>query len=522
MLLKPQVPTSKLRRLSWHQLYGSAAALALAEATRADQRLYVVVTDDARELERLSSELQFFAGERLPLLTLPDWEVLPYDLFSPHPDITSQRLRTLFELPRVKAGCLIVAADVLMQRLPPRNYVQGRAFELAVGEPLELEPFRQRLIEAGYVSVSQVASPGEYAVRGSLFDVYPMGTSAPLRIDLFDNEIEAIRRFDPDTQRSLDSLERIRLLPAREIPLDPDSVREFRRRFRTRFEGDPTRATIYRGVSEGIAPAGIEFYVPLFFDETATLFDYLPANAVLVHDAALPGALSKAWHDVEARYEDRRHDIERPVLPPGELFISPEEIDTRLALFASITLNAFKADTELQGGENIFNFPSSAPSELRIDAHAEHPFAPLDLFLNEFDGRVLIAADSPGRREVLQEMLRGHGYNITPVAGWDAFAQGDTKLALTVAPALQGLTLTDPRIAVISEGQLFGQRARQERQRRKRAAADPEAILRDLQDLNPGAPVVHQEYGVGRYVGLQVMDIAGQSGEFLVLEYLDG
>jgi transcription-repair coupling factor (superfamily II helicase) len=522
LLLKPQVPSSKQRRLSWHQLYGSAAALALAEATRSDQRLYVVVTDDARELERLSSELQFFAGDRLPLLTLPDWEVLPYDLFSPHPDITSQRLRTLFELPRLQAGCLIVAADVLMQKLPPRNYVQGRAFELAVGEELALEPFRQRLIEAGYVSVSQVASPGEYAVRGSLFDVYPMGTTAPLRIDLFDDEIEAIRRFDPDTQRSLDSLERIRLLPAREIPLDPDGVREFRRRFRTRFEGDPTRATIYRGVSEGVAPAGIEFYVPLFFDETATLFDYLPANAVLVHDAALPGALTKAWHDVEARYEDRRHDIERPVLPPSELFISPDEIDSRLSQFASITLNAFKADTELQGGQNVSNFPTTAPSELRIDARAEHPFAPLDLFLNEFTGRVLIAADSPGRREVLQEMLRGHGYNIVPVPGWDAFAGGEAKLALTVAPGLQGLTLTSPRIAVISEAQLFGQRAQQQERRRKRAAADPEAILRNLQDLNPGAPVVHQEYGVGRYVGLQVMEIAGQSGEFLVLEYLDG
>jgi len=522
LLLKPPVPSSKQRRLSWHQLYGSAAALALAEATRSDQRLYVVVTDDARELERLSSELQFFAGDRLPLLTLPDWEVLPYDLFSPHPDITSQRLRTLFELPRVQAGCLIVAADVLMQRLPPRNYVQGRAFELAVGEELALEPFRQRLIEAGYVSVSQVASPGEYAVRGSLFDVYPMGTTAPLRIDLFDDEIEAIRRFDPDTQRSLDSLDRIRMLPAREIPLDPDGVREFRRRFRTRFEGDPTRATIYRGVSEGVAPAGIEFYVPLFFDETATLFDYLPTNAILVHDAALPGALAKAWHDVEARYEDRRHDIERPVLPPSELFISPEDIDARLSQFASITLNAFKADTELHGGPEVSNFPTTAPSELRIDARAEHPFAPLDLFLNEFAGRVLIAADSPGRREVLQEMLRGHGYNIVPLPGWDAFANGEAKLALTVAPGLQGLTLTSPRIAVISEAQLFGQRAHQEQRRRKRAAADPEAILRDLQDLNPGAPVVHQEYGVGRYVGLQVMEIAGQSGEFLVLEYLDG
>src|SRR5262249_37023919 len=193
------------------------------------------------------------------------------------------------ELPRVKAGCLVVAADVLMQRLPPRNYVQGRAFELAVGEPLELEPFRQRLIEAGYVSGSQVAGPGEDAVRGSLFRVYPMGTGAPLRIDLFDDEIEAIRRFDPDTQRSLDSLDRVRLLPAREIPLDPDGVREFRRRFRTRFEGDPTRASVYRGVSEGVAPAGIEFYLALFFDATAAPLAHLPQNAVLAPDAALPG-----------------------------------------------------------------------------------------------------------------------------------------------------------------------------------------------------------------------------------------
>src|ERR1700749_1771973 len=206
LFLKPQGPTTKQRRLSWHQLYGSAAAVALAEATRPDQRLYVVVTDDARELERLSSELQFFAGDRLPLLTLPDWEVLPYDLFSPHPDITSARLRTLFELPRVQHGCLIVAVDVVMQKMPPRNYVQGRAFELEVEPALALEPFRERLIEAGYVSVSQVAGPGEYAVRGSLLDVFPMGAAAPLRIDLFDDEIEAIRRFDPDTQRSLDAL----------------------------------------------------------------------------------------------------------------------------------------------------------------------------------------------------------------------------------------------------------------------------------------------------------------------------
>jgi len=520
-LLHPPVPTAANRRLRWHQLYGSAAALALAEATQLDRRLYVVIADAARELERLTAELRFFVGEPLPLLTLPDWEVLPYDLFSPHPDIISERLRTLFELPRVQHGCLVVAADTLMQRLPPKNYVQGRAFELTVGANIALEPFRQRLVEAGYASVSQVVSPGEFAVRGSVLDVFPMGAAAPLRIDLFDDRIEAIRRFDPETQRSLDALQNIRLLPAREVSLDPDAVKEFRRRFRTRFEGDPTKTSIYRGVSEGIAPAGIEFYLPLFFDGTATLFDYLPADAVIVHDAALPGALIKAWQDVETRYEDRRHDIERPVLRPAELFLEPAELDARLSAFSSITLDAFKADTELQGAAaNVRNFPTTAPRELRIDVRAEQPLAPLDAFLEEFNGRVLIAADSPGRREVLHEMVRAHGHDITAVQGWDAFATGSVALALTVAPDLEGLTLTAPRIAVISEAQLFGARARQERRRKR--AADPEAILRDLQDLNPGAPVVHEEYGVGRYVGLQAMQVAGQPGEFLVLEYLDG
>ena len=520
-LLNPPLPAGAHRRLRWHQLYGSAAALALAEATRADRRLYVVIVDAARELERLTAELRFFAAEALPLLRLPDWEVLPYDLFSPHPDIISERLKTLFELPQLQHGCLIVSADTLMQRLAPRSYVQGRAFELSKGQALAVEPFRQRLTEAGYASVSQVVSPGEFAVRGSLLDVFPMGSAAPLRIDLFDEEIEAIRRFDPETQRSLDALPSVRLLPAREVPLDAEAVKDFRRRYRTRFEGDPTRTSIYRGVSEGLAPAGVEFYQPLFFASTATLFDYLPADAVIVHDAALPQTLIKAWQDIEARYEDRRHDIERPVLRPAELFLEPAELDAALGRFASITLDAFKAETELHGAPaEVRNFPTTAPRELRIDVRAEEPFAPLDAFLSDFEGRVLLAADSAGRREVLQEMLREHGHEVTIVPGWEAFAAGTARLALTVAPDLEGLTLTAPPIAVIAEAQLFGARARQERRRKR--AADPEAILRDLKDLNPGAPVVHEEYGVGRYAGLMPMDIGGQPGEFLVLEYQDG
>ncbi|HXN79430.1 MAG TPA: hypothetical protein VN869_00920, partial [Steroidobacteraceae bacterium] len=418
-LLHPPVPSAALPRLRWHQLYGSAAALSLAEAARADRRLYVVVVDAARELEQLTAEVRFFAGPALPLLRLPDWEVLPYDLFSPHPDIISERLKTLFELPDTRRGCLIVAADTLMQRLPPRNYVQGRAFELSKGQSLAIEPFRQSLAEAGYASVSQVVSPGEFAVRGSLLDVFPMGSSAPLRIDLFDEEIEAIRRFDPETQRSLDALDSVRLLPAREVPLDTQAVKDFRRRYRTRFEGDPNKTAIYRGVSEGLAPAGVEFYQPLFFDSTATLFDYLPGNAVIVHDAALPQALTRAWEDIGARYEERRHDLERPVLRPAELFLDPTQLDAAFAAFASITLDAFKADTELQGASaEVRNFPTTAPRELRLDVRAEHPFAPLDAFLKSFEGRVLLAADSAGRREVMHEMLRAQRHDVQIVPGW--------------------------------------------------------------------------------------------------------
>jgi transcription-repair coupling factor (superfamily II helicase) len=415
----------------------------------------------------------------------------------------------------------VVAADTLLQRLPPLPYVQGRAFELKVGQTLGLEPFRERLVEAGYASVAQVTSPGEFAVRGSLLDVFPMGASDPLRVDLFGDEIEAIRKFDPETQRSLDALDKIDLLPAREVPLDPEAVRAFRRRYRARFEGDPMQSAVYRGVSEGLAPPGIEFYLPLFFDGTATLFDYLPRDAVIAHGADLGGTLDRMWQDIETRYEDRRHDIERPLLPPRELFLDPEELAERAAKFFAITIDTFKADSELEADEEVHNFPATAPKELRIDVRAEAPFAPLEAFLQDFRGRVLIAAESAGRREVLQEMLRGQPAVVEPVQTWDAFLRSKASLAIIVAPDVEGLTLTDPPLAVLSESQLFGARARQER-RRRRAAADPQAILRDLQDLTAGAPVVHEEYGVGRYVGLQSMEVAGQQGEFLVLEYMDG
>ncbi len=515
-LLHPPLPAPRARQ-RWHQLYGSARSLAIAEAVVSDSRPYLVIARDARELDQLRAELGFFLGDGARLHALPDWEVLPYDIFSPHPDIISERLAALAELPRLKSAVLLAAADTLGQRLAPRGYVEGRTFNLAVGDRLPLEPLRARLVESGYASVHQVSAPGEFALRGSLFDVFPMGAATPLRVDLFDDEIEAIREFDPESQRSGASLKQVRLLPGREMPLDADSVKAFRLRYRKRFEGDPTRSVIYRGVSDGLAPPGIEFYLPLFFDSTDTLLDYLPAETVVCAARDIGGAVERAARVVAERYEERRHDIERPVLAPDELYLPPEELEARLATFTRIEYESFKVENADQG----YNFPTGAPQEWRVDLRTEKPLAPLAAFVAQFPGRVLLAADSAGRREVLLEMLRATSLTPQTVAGWQDFVGGDARFAISIAPEMAGLHVTTPPITVLGEAQLFGQRARQER-RRRRAASDPQAILRDLTSLGPGAPVVHEEYGVGRYLGLQVMQVAGQDGEFVVLEYAGG
>ncbi len=521
LLLSPSVPASR-GQVRWSQLYGSASRLALAEAIAADARPWLIVTDDARELDPLRTELAFYLGTAAPVLAFPDWEVLPYDLFSPHADIVSERLATLAALPRLTRGAIVCAADTLVQRLPPRGYVDGRSFDLAVGQRLAVDPLRRQLIESGYASVAQVVSHGEFALRGSLLDVFPMGAHAPLRLDLFDDEIEAIRTFDPDTQRSLDTLPAVRLLPGREVPLDAESVKQFRRRYRQRFEGDPNRSAIYRGVSDGIAPSGIEFYLPLFFDTTASLFDYLPANTVVAASTSIDTALERVWRGIAERHEERRHDIERPLLEPNEAFVPPSDLAQRWQDRASVRWQSFKSESAAtENGVAIQNFPTAAPRELKVDARAERPLAPLESFLQEFPGRVLIGADSPGRREVLLQMFRAHGLQIASVGGWHEFLASSSRLALSLAPDLSGLVLREPPLAVLGESQLFGQRARQERRRRK-SSADPQAILRDLMTLTRGSPVVHQEYGVGRYVGLETMEVGGQAGEFLVIEYQGG
>ena len=515
-LLRPTLPGSGASPLQWSALHEGARALALAEAVAVDSRPWICVAADARELERLALELRFFGGPELQILTLPDWEILPYDQFSPHPDIVSQRLATLARLSEFRRGILLLTAESLLTRLPPVSYVSARSFALQRGAALAIEPLRRRLAEVGYASVSQVSGPGEFALRGSLFDVWPMGTELPVRIDLLDDRIDSLRRFDPETQRSLASIDALALLPARELPLDAESVREFRRRFRLRFTGDVARLSIYRGVSEGLAPPGIEFYLPLFFPATASLSEYLPADLVFATDPGLDAALHAAWDAIGARYEQYRHDIEHPVLAPEEIFVSAAELKSQLDLHPRVYLEQLGAESA-----EAAQAPSLVPRNFKLDARATDPLAPLIAFLEQYPGRVLLAADSPGRREVISQMLSAHGRTPRPVSDWPQFVNGNAQLAIIVAADIRSLELREPALMLLAENQLFGTRARQER-RRRRSAADPASILRNLQSLEPGAPVVHETYGVGRYLGLEVMAIGGDVGEFLLLEYRDG
>ncbi len=513
-------PSGPSPHIAWGQLHGAARALALAEAAMRAEAPLLVVTATSREADQLHGELAFFADPQLPVVLFPDYETLPYDLFSPHPDLTSQRLSALARLPTLKQALVVAPLEALLQRVPPRAFVEAHTLQLNAGERLDVEAFRTRLTAAGYASVSQVVTHGEFAVRGSLIDLFPMGAPAPYRIDLFDDEVESIRTFDPETQRSTDKLAGVKLLPAREFPLHPEAIKDFRRRYRIRFEGDPTRSLLYKSVSDGRPTGGIEYYLPLFFESMATLFDYLPVGSWVVDAAGIESATTSFMTETGDRYEQRRHDVERPLLPPQELFLSGTELERALQTHARIDVTRVKVDP-LTATVPHANAPTFFPPPLRIDPRAQHPAKELAEFIRGFSGRVLIAAESAGRREVLLEQLRQHDLYPKAVEGWWEFRGNGIPLNITVQAEAGALHAPEAGLAIITEEQLFGERARTER-RRKRAERDPETLLRELKDLAEGAPVVHEDHGVGRYRGLQVMEFDGTPAEFLVLEYLGG
>ena len=518
-LHEPLLPRGN-EQLRWGELYGSSPAYFLAKAAAVAGAPLIVVAGSGREAEQYLAELRFFAGANLRLWSFPDRETLPYDPFSPHPDIVSERLATLAALPALEQGIVVTTQAALLDRLPPRAFIAAHAFALAAGERIDLPHLRKRLIDAGYAQVTQVLSPGEFAVRGSVIDLFPAGALQPYRLDLFDDLIESVRAFDPSDQRSGERLAAVPLLPAREIPSSPEAIAAFRGRWRERFEGDPQASSVYRTVTAGQMPAGIESWLPFFFGDTVGFAEYLPANNIIVDLVGLENALPGFWADVELRYEERRHDRERPLLLPAEAFVPANDALAALARHPRIALTPVKVEP-IGSTLPYENFSSGPPLQLRAEPRAPQPLEKLAAYLSSHEGRVLVTADSPGRREVLADMMRRQGIEVDIATGWSGFLAGNARLGLAVAPDVRGFVLTAEGLALVAEEQLFGERARQER-RRRRAERDPEAILRELSALSPGAPVVHEEYGVGRYRGLKVMQVAGNAAEFLVLEYAGG
>ena len=511
----PSLPTSPKQRRFWTSPHGSSRALLVAEAARTHQGLLVAVTRDTQRASALEDELRVFAGN-LPVLHFPDWETLPYDVFSPHPDIVSQRIATLYQLPTVQRGVLVVPIATLMQRIAPRSHITGAGLVVKKSQKLDLAAEQRRLEAAGYRNVPQVAEPGDFAVRGALIDIFPMGSAEPYRIELFDDEVESIRSFDPETQRSQQQVDHIELLPAREFPLTENAAKDFRTRLRERFPIDVRRCPLYQDMKEGVTPGGIEYYLPMFFEQTATLFDYLADNAVfLLGEGALESA-EQFWTQTGERYDQRAHDIERPVLPPAELYLPTELLREQLNKRLRIEVVESSHEHALPTGTQ------PAP-ELPLNRKGEEPGTSLRHFLSNYPGRVLIAADSAGRREALIEQLAAAGLKPETLDGWSAFLGNDKlRLAITIAGLEQGFALNDPALTVLTERELFGERVRTERKRRRGAARDPESIIRDLTELTIGAPIVHVDHGVGRYQGLVSMELGGMDGEFLTIEYAKG
>ncbi len=517
----PPLPRSGQLR-AWWRAPASATALAwyVARAAQAHDGPLLVIARDNHGANQVETDLRTLLGADadLPVVAFPDWETLPYDAFSPHPDIISQRLAALHRLPTLKRGIVVVPVQTLLQQLAPLKYIIGGSFDLKVGQRLDLDAEKRRLEAAAYRNVPQVMDPGDFAVRGGLLDVFPMGADAPLRVELLDEDIDSIRAFDPESQRSLDKVDAVRMLPGREVPLDELSVSRVLAILRERFDVDTRRSALYQDLKSGLAPAGVEYYLPLFFDQTATLFDYLQPNALPVVAAGVGEAAAAFWAQTQNRYEQRRHDVERPLLAPSELYLSPEALNTRLNALPRIEVwNADHpriAEAQPLGDQPLPPLPVAAR-----DAPAGEA---LKSFIGHYPGRVLIAADSPGRREALLEVLLAAELKPPVVADLPAFlADPALRFAITVAPLEDGFALDTPALAVLTERQLFPERAGQTR-RSRRVGREPEAIIRDLGELNEGSPIVHEDHGVGRYRGLIVLDAGGMPGEFLEIEYAKG
>jgi len=536
-------PGARVRTLPF---YGSSDALALAQLARA-RRPLAVVTATAGDAQRLLEEVPFFdPGIRVHLF--PDWETLPYDQLSPHHDLVSERLATLYQLMQRAFDVVIVPVTTALYRLAPVEYLAARSFFFKQDQTLHPDELRRQLVTAGYSHVTQVVAPGEYCVRGGLIDLFPTGSALPYRIELDDDIVASIRSFDADTQRSIYKVPEVRLLPAREFPLDEEGQMRFRRNFREKLEGDPSRCRIYKDVSKGVPGAGVEYYLPLFFEATAVIADYLPRETLVCVQPGLQQAVEQFWSDAHARYAMLRGDRANPVLPPHELFLTADEFFGAIKPFARVELRS-PAGEPLDVPGATFSVQDSTPDSsaprlepgtlnlergtaaemataplppLAVERRAADPLRRLRAFVDGFPGRVLVLAEGLGRRETMIEYFREHGLAPAVAQDFAQFAASAERFVLGVGPLRAGFALADPPLAIVTENELYAQQARPRRGRDGARRVSPEGMLRDLSEVKIGDPVVHESHGIGRYRGLAVMNLGEGETEFLALEYAGG
>jgi len=509
MITRPELPTTPGDRRTWSNLPGAAETHAIAGVSSSHEGMILVIAADTLGAERLHDELQFFLGSDKTILHLPDWETLIYDAFSPHQDIISERLDVLNQLAILESGIVVIPATTLSQRMAPAQFILGSSLVLAKGQKFDIPQMRRRLQGAAYRSVETVYEHGEYAVRGAIMDIFPMGSDFPYRIDLFDDEIDTLRTFDPETQRSVEQVDEISLLPAREFPLNSDAINQFKDQWFLRFQGDPRSCPVYRDVSQGLSPAGIEYYLPLFFEGLENLFDYLPEDTLVFCDDIEP-KLEAYWQETEDRYENLRYDIQKPILPPRDILMPLDELFAGLKQYPRVD---FRATPHDKG--RIFDY--KLLQDLTINERSQTPLDALKQFVDGSTARLLITTESNGRREVVDDLLAQQGLSTKVVKDWQSFVEDDSKLAITVAHLDRPLAIGN--IAMITERQLFGDRVLQKRRRDREKENFAELAIKSLTELSIGAPVVHIDNGIGRYQGLQTLTIDGQETEFLTLLY---
>ena len=520
-IFSPQFPAKPGEQRYWCNLVGSSPALAIANTALQSDKRIIVVTADSPGALKLEREIKHFIKQtNIKVSVFPDWETLAYDSFSPHQDIISQRLETLYELTQPGKDIYILPVTTLLQKIAPVEYLGKYVLFLKQGQKLDIEAFRNRLNRAGYTAVNQVMEHGEYSVRGSIIDLYPMGTTEPLRLDLFDDEIENIRAFDPDTQRSGEKHNDIRLLPAHEFPINKQGIEQFKENYKARFDAALGKGSIFHDVSSGVMPAGIEYYLPLFFEQTASIFDYVTKESLFVTQGDINQAMDFFLADVNERYEQHRWDPLKPLLPPEELFLRVEELNQAIKQWPRV--NLCQDVTENKSG--IVQYPIEKIPDIAINAQLKTPFAKLQNQLKtwqENGTKVLFCAETAGRKEALLELLAEAAIKPVFYEHTDGFLDSHETVGVCIGYVDNSFVITgsDGSLAFITETELLGHKVSQRRLRKKNTATDESAVIRNLAELQPGQPVVHIEHGVGRYIGLQTLDAGGVNTEYLTIEY---